>query len=102
MIRMLIVAMVALAFLAQEAVAQKQAGDPPAFDLVVRVADDDLRELLERNLELRRYREVTDLDDAELARLVVLGEKDARELLATQGYFAPQVSITRESGTRPS
>ena len=69
----------------------------PAFDLVVR-APDNLRELLERNLELRRYREVTDLDDAEIARLIVLADKDARELLATQGYFAPQVTITRESG----
>lgn len=71
----------------------------PAFDLVVR-APDNLRELLERNLELRRYREVTDLDDAEIARLTVLADKDARELLATQGYFAPQVTITREAGAR--
>ncbi len=73
----------------------------PAFDLVVR-APENLRELLERNLELRRYRQVTDLDDAELARLIVLAEKDARELLATQGYFAPQVRITREDGSPPS
>ena len=43
-------------------------------------APDNLRELLEAHLELRRYREVTDLDDAEIARLVVLAEKDAREL----------------------
>lgn len=69
----------------------------PAFDLVVR-APDPLRELLERNLELRRFREVSDLDDAEIARLIVLAERDARELLATQGYFAPQVRITREPG----
>lgn len=73
----------------------------PAFDLAVR-APDPLRELLERNLELRRYREVSDLDDAEIARLIVLAEKDARELLATQGYFAPQVRITREPGARPT
>src|SRR5690606_25785678 len=48
----------------------------------------------------RRYREVSDLDDAEIARLIVLAEKDARELLATQGYFAPEVRITREAGAR--
>jgi translocation and assembly module TamA len=71
----------------------------PAFDLVVR-APDALRELLEDNLELRRYREVTDLDDAEIARLIVVAEKDARELLATQGYFRPEVRITREAGAR--
>jgi translocation and assembly module TamA len=64
-------------------------------------APDPLRELLERNLELRRYREVSDLDDAEIARLVVLAEKDARELLATQGYFAPQVRIAREPARAP-
>jgi translocation and assembly module TamA len=81
--------------LAPLASAQQQ----PAFDLVVR-APDELRELLENNLELRRYREVSDLDDAELARLIVLADKDARELLATQGYFSPQVRITREPGAR--
>lgn len=84
--------------LAPLASAQPQAA---SFDLVVR-APDPLKELLERNLELRRYREVSDLDDAEIARLIVLAEKDARELLATQGYFAPQVRITREAGTRPT
>jgi translocation and assembly module TamA len=79
--------------------AQTPAKPQPAFDLVVR-APDPLKALLENNMELRRYREVSDLDDAEIARLAVLGENDARELLATQGYFAPQVSITRETGPR--
>ncbi|HYE38279.1 MAG TPA: outer membrane protein assembly factor, partial [Ramlibacter sp.] len=81
--------------------AAAQPARPPAFELVVR-APEPLQELLERNLELRRYREVSDLDDAEIARLIVLAEKDARELLATQGYFAPQVRITREGGTPPT
>jgi translocation and assembly module TamA len=71
----------------------------PSFDLVVR-APDPLKEILERNLELRRYREVSDLDDAEIARLIVIADKDARELLATQGYFAPDVKISREAGAR--
>ena len=74
-----------------------QAQTQPSFDLVVR-APDALRVLLEKHLELRRYREVSDLDDAELARLVVLADKDARELLATQGFFSPEVTITREAG----
>lgn len=73
----------------------------PAFDLVVR-APGPLKDLLEKHLELRRYREVTDLDDAEIARLIVLADKDARELLATQGYFTPQVRIEREAGPRPT
>jgi translocation and assembly module TamA len=88
----------ALVLLAPTASGQPQA---PAFDLVVR-APEPLQELLERNLELRRYRQVTDLDDAEIARLIVLAEKDTRELLATQGYFTPQVRIAREPGTRPT
>jgi translocation and assembly module TamA len=90
--------MAVLWLLAPLASAQPQTA---SFDLVVR-APDPLKEILERNLELRRYREVTDLDDAEIARLIVLAEKDARELLATQGYFAPQVRISREPGTRPT
>ncbi|MDB5752730.1 MAG: surface antigen [Ramlibacter sp.] len=73
------------------------AAQQPSFDLVVR-APDAVRELLQDHLQIKRYREVTDLDDAELARLVVLAEKDARELLATQGYFAPDVRIVREQG----
>lgn len=81
--------------------AAAQEARPPAFNLVVR-APEPLQELLERNLELRRYREVSDLDDAEIARLITLAEKDARELLATQGYFAPQVRISREAGTPPT
>ncbi|WP_226986074.1 autotransporter assembly complex protein TamA [Ramlibacter tataouinensis] len=72
----------------------------PSFDLEVR-APDDARELLERHLELRRYREVSDLDEAELARLLVLAERDARELLATQGWFNPQVTLTLENNRQP-
>ncbi|MCD6077868.1 MAG: outer membrane protein-like protein, partial [Ramlibacter sp.] len=98
MIRKLFAA-VALAMLWLAAAAPASAQQQPAFDLVVR-APDPLRELLERNLELRRYREVTDLDDAEVARLIVVAEKDARELLATQGYFTPEVRIARETGAR--
>ncbi|WP_255440044.1 autotransporter assembly complex protein TamA [Caenimonas sedimenti] len=78
-----------------------QAQQPtPAFELVVR-APEPLRALLERHLELRRYRQVSDLDDAEIARLLVLAEKDARELLATQGYFSPDLKISREGGDKP-
>lgn len=100
MIRKLIAAagLAVLWLLAPAVAAQPQ---QPAFNLVVR-APEPLAELLERNLELRRYREVNDLDDAEVARLIVLAEKDARELLATQGYFAPRVTITREAGTPPT
>ncbi len=71
----------------------------PSFDLEIR-APEPLRALLERHLELRRYREVSDLDDAELARLITLAEKDVREIAATLGYFSPNVRIAREPGAR--
>ena len=66
-----------------------------AFDIAVR-APTAVRELLEKHLELQRYRAVTDLDDAELARLIVLAERNVRNLVGTLGYFSPDIRITRE------
>lgn len=68
----------------------------PAFDIRVQCANEDLRRLVEEHNELRRYRAVGDLDATELERLMALGQRDVRQLLATQGYFAPEVKITRE------
>ncbi|MDF2464851.1 MAG: surface antigen [Ramlibacter sp.] len=73
----------------------------PSFDLDIR-APQPLRGLLERHLDLRRYREVSDLDDAELSRLVRMADEEVRELAATLGYFTPEVKITRERGPRPT
>ncbi|RZJ02909.1 MAG: outer membrane protein assembly factor, partial [Rubrivivax sp.] len=74
-----------------------------AFDIDVR-APEPIRELLATHLELNRYRAVTDLDEAELARLVTLAGRDARNLLGTLGYFNPLVDIHREGavGQRPT
>jgi translocation and assembly module TamA len=69
-----------------------------AFDIAVR-APGTVKELLERHLELQRYRAVTDLDEAELARLIVLAERNVRNLVGTLGYFSPTITITREGGT---
>ncbi|MBX3653108.1 MAG: BamA/TamA family outer membrane protein [Ramlibacter sp.] len=66
-----------------------------AFDIEVR-APAPLRPLLEKHMELRRYRAVTDLDDAELARLTSQAGLDVRNLVGTLGYFSPTVDITRE------
>ena len=68
-----------------------------AFDIAVR-APAEVRELLEKHLELQRYRAVTDLDEAELARLIVLAERNVRNLVGTLGYFSPDIRITREGG----
>ena len=74
-----------------------------AFDIVVRVAPqfEALKGLVERNIELRRYQAVADLDDAELARLLTLAEQDVRALVGTLGYFNPEIRITREEAVRP-
>lgn len=72
-------------------------GGGPSFNIDIR-APDPIRELLSRNIELRRFRDVADLDDAELARLVTTAERNVRELVATQGYFDPKISVRRELG----
>ena len=66
-----------------------------AFDITVR-APTAVREILEKHLELQRYRAVTDLDEAELERLIVLAERNVRNLVGTLGYFSPDIRITRE------
>ncbi len=66
-----------------------------AFDIAVR-APEAVKELLDKHLELQRYRAVTDLDEAELARLIVLAERNVRNLVGTLGYFSPNINITRE------
>jgi translocation and assembly module TamA len=69
-----------------------------AFDISVRAPAefDTLRQLVEKHIELQRYRAVTDLDDAELARLIALTEQDVRALVGTLGYFNPVIRIERE------
>jgi translocation and assembly module TamA len=71
---------------------EKPAGAREAFSVSVN-APDTLREYLERNLEIQRYRQIDDLGAAELSRLMVAAEGNARELLATLGYFTPTLAL---------
>lgn len=82
------------------ACASAAAAAGPSFDLSID-APGTVRPLLEQHLELRRYREVPDLDEAELARLLVLAERDARRLLGTQGFFNPRVELATDAGVQP-
>ena len=61
-----------------------------SFDIRIE-AQANIRDLLERHLQLQRYRAVSDLEDAELARLIELADSDVRNLLGTLGYFSPNV-----------
>ena len=67
----------------------------PAFVLVIQ-APDDQRELLEKHLELRRFADQSDLSDGEIRRLTENARRDSRQLLATQGYFSPEITLEQE------
>jgi translocation and assembly module TamA len=74
-----------------------------AFSLDIQ-APEEIADLLNKHLELQRYRELTDLGADELARLLTLAEEDARRLVATLGYFAPDItatSVVAEAGATP-
>jgi translocation and assembly module TamA len=59
-------------------------------------APDQIKQLLELHLELQRYRVLADLSDTEIQSLLVTAQQDASDLLATLGYFSPQILITLE------
>ena len=68
----------------------------PAFELTIE-APDEIRALLGLHLELLRYRELADLSDSELTRLLSDAEENARELVATLGYFSPKVEFRQKA-----
>ena len=78
-----------------------EASATPAFGLIIN-APDAIQALLERHLELQRYRSLNDLSDDELDRLQDMARLDAQKLLATQGYFSPQITLTRSGGDQAS
>ena len=66
-----------------------------AFELNIQ-APDDIKDLLTRHLELQRYRELTDLSDDELERLLRQAGEDARRLVGTLGYFSPVITLAHQ------
>ena len=65
---------------------------PAAFSLEVD-APKDIRELLEKHLELKRFRYQPDLQRRELTRLLGATDANVRELIGTLGYFSPTVTV---------
>ncbi len=63
-----------------------------SFALQVR-APKEVREHLEKHLELKRFQAFSDLQERELSRLLGAADANARELLATIGYFSPDIKI---------
>lgn len=72
-------------------------------DYTVRIdAPRALEELLEENLDLMRWRGNARVDIEQLQRLVKEAPAQARELIATEGYYSPKVSAGLDtSGARP-
>jgi len=56
-------------------------------------APGDLDDLLEENLDLLRYRGNPRTDREQLRRLVRTTPRQAKELLATEGYYSPEVTV---------
>ena len=49
--------------------------------------------VLERHLDLQRYRAMLDLSDAELRSLMRTAQQDASDLVATLGFFSPEIHV---------
>ncbi len=82
-----------------ETPARVEAADAPvAFRLDVVSSNRGIARHLERHLELQRFRDFDDLQANELRRLLAAAEANARDLLAAQGYFQPQLELRTEEG----
>jgi translocation and assembly module TamA len=63
------------------------------FDIEIQTESRDLRDFLLRHIELQRFRELPDLDDSELSRLVDQVPDNLGDLLGTLGHFNPIVAV---------
>jgi translocation and assembly module TamA len=63
-----------------------------AFDIEIQ-APPEVQDYLQRHIELQRYRELSDLDASELARLLTAAERNLQDLLGTLGYFSPVITL---------
>lgn len=94
-------AFAALAFLTGLAHAQTLAsGAAPAqarytIELEVAFAQ---RELLEKHLELYRWQSNEQMDEGQLRRLARQAPDQIRELLATEGYYTPRITVDVQAG----
>ncbi|MDE2147596.1 MAG: BamA/TamA family outer membrane protein, partial [Burkholderiales bacterium] len=66
-------------------------------------APDELKTLLETNLDLVRLGKLArnEVDGSEWSRLIDATPSQARQLLETEGYFNPTITLRREPAQRP-
>jgi translocation and assembly module TamA len=90
---------------ASGALAQEEARDTAKTGLNYEVRIDaprNLRGLLEDNLDLMRWRGNARMDLEQLQRLVRVAPEQVKTLIATEGYYTPQVSTELDtSGSKP-
>ncbi|QXL84722.1 autotransporter assembly complex family protein [Comamonas sp. NLF-1-9] len=77
------------------------AAPPPTFTLRVEADDPAAQTLLQKHLELQRYLLLPDLTASELQRLSLTVPDNARELLATLGYFEPEITLNTSDSEPP-
>ncbi len=63
-----------------------------AFDIEIQ-APAEVKDYLQRHIELQRYRELSDLDTNEMTRLLTAAERNLKDLLGTLGYFSPAIDL---------
>jgi translocation and assembly module TamA len=61
----------------------------------------NLQKLLQENLDIVRWSKREDVTPGQLAQLYKSAPDQIRELLATEGYFSPQVSASRDRERKP-
>ncbi|PUE27564.1 autotransporter assembly complex family protein [Limnohabitans sp. Jir72] len=76
--------------------------EPLAFELTVQANEKDTAAWMTQHLELQRYKNLSDLDDQEMAKLLRDADVQAHELLATQGYFNPQLQWQLDTTPTPT
>jgi translocation and assembly module TamA len=77
-----------------------KAASPIAFDIHIE-APEEIRLMLERNMDLQRYRLLEDLSDSEIQTLLLTAPQDIGDLVATLGYFSPQIQVQLQAAKPP-
>ena len=76
---------------------------PVIIKYTVRIdAPGDLKELLEDNLDLQRFRDSPRMTREQLFRLVRAAPEQIRTLVSTSGYYTPEVSVTFDRNATPA
>lgn len=76
-----------------------------SFDIEIICSNEEIKTILEKYLDLYKYRSLDDLSSFELQRLLEAAQGNIRALTGTQGYFSPEITIdvvSAEERTPPS